>query len=466
MSQTKYSNFSSDIPSLFQDNQQATDKLLSILEVFMRHIRFGNGKRIKSKGYSLKSLFCGLFMQPFLSILTVFALQKSGLSTFCDAKKDAYYTTLRNEYIDWRSILHQFTLFFMSKTQNDTPMTNYLIIDDTDYEKTGKHIEGVNYIFNHVTKRYVLGFKLLCLTLFDGKSHIPLDFSVHKEDCSTKLDASNQFKKSRKVNSSGYQRYSELATTKIESSKKMILAAVKSGVSARYVLADSWFICDELLKCIKSITKCVMDIVGMVKMDERKYVTEYSTCEQNIHMLIKIRQDCEQYCKKYKMHYNKIKANYKGTNVVLWVIRSRNGSERKVILSTDTKMNFTKVIDTYKIRWSIEVMFKELKQYFKLNHCQSRDFDAHIASISITLMQHIAMTLVLRYEKYVTMGGLFRNIVKACAYSAVVIEIRDIIRHVVQELGEIINCSFFCIIEQILSDKITILHFENVNMRQ
>ena len=105
MSQPKYTHFNSDTTTFFQDKQTATDKLIHTLEVFMQHLRFGQVNPVKNRGYSLKSLFCGLFMQPFLSILSVYALHKSGLTGLTAAKKDAYYTMLRNENISWRSIL-------------------------------------------------------------------------------------------------------------------------------------------------------------------------------------------------------------------------------------------------------------------------------------------------------------------------------------------------------------------------
>lgn len=461
MSQSKYNNLSSDIASLFQDKCHATDKLLYILEVFIKQIKFNNGLSLKTKGYSLKSLFGGLFMFPFMSVLSVFAAQKTGFATICTAKKDAYYTMLRNERINWRNLLKQFTLFFIQKTKLKTPTTKYFILDDTDYEKTGKHIEGVNYIFNHVDKNYILGFKLLCLTMFDGISHIPIDFSLHSEDCSNKLNAKNQFSKSRERCTSGYKRINELVTSKLTSSIEMIKRAVKAGIYARYLLADSWFVCDELISSIKSISKCTMDVIGMVKMDKRKYKTNYSGIEQNIHVLIKIRQECEQYCKKHKLHYIKIKAKYKDTDVILWAIRSGNGSERKVILSSDLRLSFIDVIHTYKIRWSIEVMFKELKQYLNLTHCHARDFDAHIASVSISLMQHTALTLVLRFEKYETMGGLFRDIVNSCIQATIFERIKISIEKIENELGEMINCCIFDLLEKIFSSNISIIRTLN-----
>ncbi|EJW89625.1 hypothetical protein EVA_22268, partial [gut metagenome] len=55
------------------------------------------------------------------------------------------------------------------------------ILDDTTLEKTGRYIENVSRVFDHVSGRCVLGFKLLLLAFSDGTSTLPVDFSLHRE---------------------------------------------------------------------------------------------------------------------------------------------------------------------------------------------------------------------------------------------------------------------------------------------
>lgn len=42
------------------------------------------------------------------------------------------------------------------------------IVDDSDYHKTGNKIEFIGKIFDHVSHRWSLGFKLLTLGFWDG----------------------------------------------------------------------------------------------------------------------------------------------------------------------------------------------------------------------------------------------------------------------------------------------------------
>ena len=62
------------------------------------------------------------------------------------------------------------------------------------------------------------------------------------------------------------------------------------------------------------------------------------------------------------------------------------------------------------IRWTVEVFFKEAKQLLGLGRCQSNDFDAQIADTTITMIQHILLTLMFRFEHYETKGALFSHI--------------------------------------------------------
>jgi len=62
--------------------------------------------------------------------------------------------------------------------ESETKYPKALIIDDTVIQKTGKRIEGVTKVHDHVTGRSVTGFKLLGLCWFNGFYARFLDFSL------------------------------------------------------------------------------------------------------------------------------------------------------------------------------------------------------------------------------------------------------------------------------------------------
>ena len=69
----------------------------------------------------------------------------------------------------------------------------------------------------------------------------------------------------------------------------------------------------------------------------------------------------------------------------LYISRFPYQKEWRIFLSTDTSLSFVDMMEIYSIKWSIEVFFKEAKQHLGLCNCQSRDFDAQIASVTIVV---------------------------------------------------------------------------------
>jgi IS4 transposase len=90
--------------------------------------------------------------------------------------------------------------------------------------------------------------------------------------------------------------------------------------------------------------------------------------------------------RRFKSKYIKVDALYKGTPVRLFYVRYKGAGTWKLLLTTDLSLSFTKAMELYQIRWTIEVLFKECKQYLRLGQGQNTDFDGQIADITITLL--------------------------------------------------------------------------------
>jgi hypothetical protein len=102
-----------------------------------------------------------------------------------ESGKNPYYELLCNENVPWRVILYLFFRRYLSLMSRLADHSKYviraLIFDDIPLKKTGWKIEGVSKIHDHVTGRYILGFKLLVSGYWDGNSFIPIDFPLHRE---------------------------------------------------------------------------------------------------------------------------------------------------------------------------------------------------------------------------------------------------------------------------------------------
>ena len=118
----------------------------------------------KKASFSFGDLIAALLVSPLIGVSSInrFTINKD--KELITSGKDSYYRILVNKKINWRAFLGQFVKQYLLKDELFTPAVNptkCLIFDDTDLSKTGKTIEGISKIYNHVSKSYYLGFKLL-----------------------------------------------------------------------------------------------------------------------------------------------------------------------------------------------------------------------------------------------------------------------------------------------------------------
>jgi hypothetical protein len=307
----------------------------------------------------------------------------------------------------------QFAAQVKARGDNTIGVTCF-VLDDTDIEKTGKTMEFISRIFNHVTKLYPLGYKLLLLAFWDGKSLIATDCSLHREKGKkgtyglSKKELKSQFSKKRDNKSPRQKRVEELDIKKGEVAVSMLKRAVKNGLMASFVLMDSWFVNDYMIKNVRAIKKGAMHLLGMCKLDKRQYLVDKKLL--NAHQLItKNERKNSKYSRKYKSTYISLVVDYKEEKVRLFFIRYNNGKNWTILLTTDLTLSFVGAIELYQIRWTIEVLFKECKQYLRLGGSQNTDFDGQVADITITLATHTILSLQKRFSSYETMGELFRE---------------------------------------------------------
>ena len=101
-----------------------------------------------------------------------------------NGSKNPYYDLLGNDHINWRSLLYLFAKRYLSlsgRIAAHSGKIKALIFDDSPIEKSGKKIEVVNKMHDHVTGRYLFGYKILVCGYWDGDNFIPVDFSLHRE---------------------------------------------------------------------------------------------------------------------------------------------------------------------------------------------------------------------------------------------------------------------------------------------
>lgn len=462
MQPNKYKNKISDTSQYFKDSST----FLSIFSTMLKEFNLTKINSVlstsKKKGVDCKNIFQILFVLPFVSIDNIKTLMGLGISKELHHRKDVYYDFMNNERINWRAILCSFSSQFIQIVKKNSKDKNCkipkcLIVDDSLLPKSGNKIELIGKVYDHCCHTYKLGMKLLTLGYWDGKSFIPVDFSIHNEPGKNKIrglkkkhiDA--QFSKVRDINSAGNKRIEEVVIDKIEMAINMIKAAIKNKFPVDYILADSWFITEKFIKEIQLIklkNGIKINIIGLMKSNRILVVNKIKVKASSIPELK--RKDIK-YCNKFKCYYIPLTAEYKEIRLKVFWVKMKGQNSWKTLVTTDEKLSFINAMKNYQIRWSIEVFFKDCKQNLGLNNCQSTDFDAYIASISICFMNYIVLSLRKRFDDYETIGGLFQQL-KDDFLEATIIEkiwtfLIDFYNSILSELGVDIDLFISKIIE-------------------
>lgn len=369
----------------------------------------------KQEGYSPFEIISLMLIFPLMLLKSVNALYRSEFQKVTSMKKDTIYRLKNNENMPWRNLLLSVAKTLMKKVNPNkkVALNSAFILDDTTEAKTGRRIEQISYIYDHVAgkKGSKLGFKNLTLGLFDGKSLLPLDFSLHSEKLLKGKYKKEQYQKNRAPKSHGAKRKRECSIDKISNGLQMLKRAVKHGFRAKYVLVDSWFSSKALIVTARSLANKTMHVICGVRKDKRNYhyKGEILNAKQLLTTLRKERK--EKRCRKRNTRYYEVVVTYEGVGEVkLYFCRFPYQKDWRLFLSTDTSLAFLEMMEIYCIRWTIEVFFKETKQHLKLGTCQSRDFDAQLAHVTTCYILYIFLSYFRRMNAYESLDGLFEVI--------------------------------------------------------
>ena len=373
----------------------STFKELNIL----KHLR--NAGISKSLGFScayiFKLIFCLIFEHK--NWFHMFESKKS----LDIPGKDTVYRFLNQSTFNWRRFLLSMTAGAITKvsklTRHDRPKV--FIIDDSAYDRNrSKHVELLARCFDHASQkmRFYKGFRMLTLGWSDGATFMPIDFSL----LSSKKSQINGISESIDKRSSGYKRRLEALQSAPEQIPGMLKRALNTGINASYVLMDTWFTQQPL---IKAITEEGLDVIGMVKKLNQRYIVNGKRV--SLDQLYRLATPCEGKKGILRSIHTK-QAN--GVQVkIVFVQKKKKKSDWLAILSTDRTLSEQEIIRIYGMRWDIEVFFKTTKSLLKLQkEFQSRSYDALISHTTIVFTRYIVLSWQNRCGKDDrTLGGMF-----------------------------------------------------------
>nr|WP_308593118.1 transposase [uncultured Criibacterium sp.] len=163
------------------------------------------------------------------------------------------------------------------------------------------------------------------------------------------------------------------------------------GITADYVLMDTWFTNEPM---IKQVSNFGLEVIGMVKQLKQRYM--YNGKLYTLPQLQKLVR-----FSKVSDILGSLRVTTKdGMPVKIVFVKNRNKkSECLYILSTDMTLSDDEIVRIYGNRWSIECFFKAIKSLMKLEtEFQVRDYMSIFAHTTIVFTRYIIVEYIRRNE--------------------------------------------------------------------
>ena len=397
------------LPALTEDLLQSSDCLVDNLFADLWK-SMGMNALLSKAGFNKRS---GTPITELVYVLTLWVWLKKGtigmfaresLRYFTTAEKDALYSTLNREDLNWRKLNLQTAV----KTIKQMPShsTKAFVLDDSIKIRHGKKMPGVSSHFDHTLGRSVMGQQVLTLGYSCEQGFVPLDSEIFISKVKAQ-ELYEDFKDARSIVGKRYFQAQQL--TKPHMAKSMMARAIRGGVKAEFLLADAWFGTKAMLRSTEELS--LTAIVRMKKSKLKYRLTTYKN-EQEVVRDLDLKALYKQTVRKkwqkisgqaYQCKGLDVQLNLANSekepeqwrNVRLLFVRGNTELEKQetgkhdwaVFLSTDINLEPEKILEIYALRWAVEVYFKEAKQHLGFLKEQSTHYAAYIASIHLVAIR-------------------------------------------------------------------------------
>ena len=394
-----------------RDYQECEGRISNFLK------KYGIGKLLlkcgagKEKGICIVALFrylmCLMFSDRSMYMQIATGRFTEGYS------KNTVYRFLNSCKTNWE----RFTVLLSERIINGflRPLTeedreDVFIFDDSTYKKTGyKHTELVARVFDHVSMKFIKGFRMLTLGWSDGNSFIPVTHRLMSSSNDKNMLGVEKVFDKRSI---AHKRREQARMKATDVMIDMLKMALKTGHMAKYVLFDSWFSNPKEIIRIKN--ECGLDTIAMIKKSSKiNYI--FDGKKLNIKQIF---NKCKKHPGRSKYLLSVMVTviakdeNKKEVSIPARIVCVRNRSNKKdwlAMICTNKELSEKEIIRIYGKRWDIEVFFKTCKSMLKLETgCRSLSYDAMTAYVSIVFTRYMLISVEKRInEDDRTAGELF-----------------------------------------------------------
>ena len=382
----------SSIPHHVENGNEISNSVTNFMKEFQIGQLLFKCNAGKVKGIPVIEVFQYLFCLIF-SDRSMYMQRKTGVfdGSFC---KNTVYRFLNDPRINWlrfTTLLSTRIINVFMKPLTDEKRKDVFIIDDSLFDRSrSKKTELLAKVFDHCSMKFKRGYRMLTLGWSDGNSFVPVNHCLLSaaDDKNLLCEAANF--DGRSLAGKRRKRSRRKAT---EVMIDLVKTAQSSGVSAKYVLFDSWFSSPKTITALK--TDCGSDTIAMVKKSS-KIQYGYQDGRYNI-------KEIYGQCKKRRgrsKYLLSVDITVGDEAIPAKIVCVRNKSRKKdwlAIISTDTTISEEEIIRIYGKRWNIEVFFKACKSYLHLvKECRSISYDALTAHVSIVFTRYMMLSVTQR----------------------------------------------------------------------
>lgn len=382
--------------SSIPQNKKNENDISDFVTKFMKEFQIGKllfqCNAGKLKGTPVVDVFRYLFCLIF-SDRSMYMQQKTGVfnAGFCKNTVYRFLNSTKTNWLRFTTLLSARIINSFMKPLTSDDRKDVFIIDDSlfDRSRSGK-TELLAKVFDHCSMKYKRGFRMLTLGWSDGNSFVPVNHCLlSAADDKNLLCDAEKFDGRSLAGKRRKQSRRKATDVMLE----LLRAAVQSGLTAKYVLFDSWFASPKTITAIKKREN--LDVIAMIKKSSKvKY--SYQGKQLNIKEIYSQNRK-RRGRSKYLLS---IEVTVGEEAVPAKIVCVRNKSRKKdwlAVISTDTTLSEEEIIRIYGKRWDIEVFFKSCKSYLHLvKECRSLSYDALTAHVSLVFTRYMMLSVARR----------------------------------------------------------------------
>lgn len=229
-------------------------------------------------------------------------------------------------------------------TKNINWSTGWIAIDDVLLEKPfAEKIEGVYWLYSSKTNKAEQGINVTVLSWSDGNQTIPIKFMVYEKDKDT----------------------GKAIKTKNKFAEESIQYCILKGIIPKFVCFDSKYPSKDLLNTL-----------------HKNGIIYYTQLPSN-------RVFNKEQLKKRKFDLQPEIGKIRGVGHDVSVVK--HCKRYYATNATRNKVSRQQILKNYKVRWSVEELFRALKQLCHIKECKSRTLKAQKKYIMICLNAFIVL---------------------------------------------------------------------------